>query len=68
MYDNISARAYAAMAKKYEGQSKEFINYKAQELVSTILKGMGVDFENDNSSTGEITNNVLLRNTGINLK
>ena len=68
LYDNISARAYAAMAKKYEGQSKEFINYKAQELVSTILKGMGVDFENDNSSTGEITNNVLLRNTGINLK
>ena len=68
LYDNISARAYAAMAKKYAGQSKEFINYKAQELVSTILKGMGVDFENDNSSTGEITNNVLLRNTGINLK
>ena len=68
LYDNISARAYAAMAKKYEGQSKEFINYKAQELVSTILKGMGVDFENDNSSTGEITNNVLLKNTGINLK
>ena len=68
LYDNISARAYAAMAKKYEGQSKEFINYKAQELVSTILKGMGVDFENYNSSTGEITNNVLLRNTGINLK
>ena len=68
LYDNISARAYAAMAKKYEGQSKEFINYKAQELVSTILKGMGVDFENDISSTGEITNNVLLRNTGINLK
>ena len=68
LYDNISARAYAAMAKKYEGQSKEFINYKAQELVSTILKGIGVDFENYNSSTGEITNNVLLRNTGINLK
>ena len=68
LYDNISARAYAAMAKKYEGQSKEFINYKAQELISTILKGMGVDFENDISSTGEITNNVLLRNTGINLK
>ena len=68
LYDNISAKAYAAMAKKYEGQSKEFINYKAQELVSTILKGIGVDFENDISSTGEITNNVLLRNTGINLK
>ena len=68
LYDNISAKAYAAMAKKYEGQSKEFINYKAQELISTILKGIGVDFENDNSSTGEITNNVLLRNTDINLK
>ena len=68
LYDNISARAYAAMAKKYEGQSKEFINYKAQELVSTILKGMGVDFEDENSSTGEVTANVLLGNTGANLK
>lgn len=68
LYDNISARAYAAMAKKYEGQSKEFINYKAQELVSTILKGMGVDFEDEMSSTGEVTANVLLGNTGANLK
>ena len=68
LYDNISARAYAAMAKKYEGQSKEFINYKAQELVSTILKGIGVDFENEDSSTGEVTANVLLGNTGANLK
>lgn len=68
LYDNISARAYAAMAKKYEGQSKEFINYKAQELVSTILKGMGVNFENEDSSTGEVTANVLLGNTGANLK
>lgn len=68
LYDNISARAYAAMAKKYEGQSKEFINYKAQELVSTILKGMGVDFEDEISSTGEVTANALLGNTGANLK
>lgn len=48
LHDNISAKAYAAMAKKYEGQSKEFINYKAQELISTILKGIGIDLENDN--------------------
>lgn len=68
LYDNISARAYAAMAKKYEGQSKEFINYKTQELISTILKGMRVDFENEDSSTGEVTANVLLGNTGANLK
>lgn len=68
LYDNISARAYAAMARKYEGQSKEFINYKAQELVSTILKGMGVDFEDEISSTGKVTTNVLLENTGANLK
>ena len=68
LYDNISARAYAAMAKKYEGQSKEFINYKAQELVSTILKGMRVDFENEDSSTGDVTSNVLLGNTDANLK
>ena len=68
LYDNISARAYAAMAKKYEGQSKEFINYKAQELVSTVLKGMGLDFEDEISSTGDVTANALLRNTVANLK
>lgn len=68
LYDNISARAYAAMAKKYEGQSKEFINYKAQELISTILKGMRVDFENENPPMGEVIANVLLGNTGTNLK
>lgn len=68
LYDNISAKAYAAMAKKYEGQSKEFINYKAQELVSTVLKGMGLDFENEISSTGDVTANILLGNTVANLK
>jgi hypothetical protein len=29
---------------------------------------MGVDFEDDISSTGEVTANVLLGNTGANLK
>ena len=69
LYDNISARAFAAMSKKYAGQSNEFINYKAQELVSTILKGMGVDFEDElNSSTGERIINTLFGNKGANLK
>ena len=69
LYDNISARAFVAMSKKYAGQSNEFINYKAQELVSTILKGMGVDFEDElNSSTGERIINTLFRTKGANLK
>lgn len=69
LYDNISARAFAAMSKKYAGQSNEFINYKAQELVSTILKGIGVDFEDElNSSTGERIINILFGTKGANLK
>lgn len=72
LYDNISARAYAAMSKKYEGQSQEFINYKAHELVSTILKGIGADFEYEMSPTGEpsvsVSMSVPYRNKGAVLK
>ena len=69
LYDNISARAFAAMSKKYAGQSQEFINYKAQELVGTILKGMGVNFDDElDSSTGGQALNILLRNRGANIK
>ena len=39
-YNNIAAKCMAAMASKYKGQSEEFIKYKANELISTILKGV----------------------------
>lgn len=39
-YNNIAAKCMAAMASKYKGQSEEFIKYKANELISTVLKGV----------------------------
>lgn len=57
LVDNITAKAIAAMAKKYEGQSEDFINYKAHELTSIILKGMGVDLEDELDTTN--ADNIL---------
>lgn len=60
LYDNISAKAFAAMSRKYAGQSQEFINYKAQELVGTILKGINVNFDGDlDTSVNRSMYNVL---------
>ena len=39
-YNNIAAKCTAAMANKYKGQSEEFIKYKANELISTILRNL----------------------------
>lgn len=39
-YNNIAAKCMSAMASKYKGQSEEFIKYKANELISIILKGV----------------------------
>ena len=39
-YNNIAAKCTAAMANKYKGQSEDFIKYKANELISTILKNV----------------------------
>ena len=39
-YNNIAAKCTAAMANKYKGQSEEFIRYKANELISTILRNL----------------------------
>lgn len=39
-YNNVAAKCTAAMANKYKGQSKEFIRYKANELISTILRNL----------------------------
>lgn len=40
LYNNIAAKCIAAMASKYKGQSEEFIKYKANALISTVLKGV----------------------------
>lgn len=39
-YNNVAAKCAAAMANKYKGQSEEFIKYKANELISTILRNL----------------------------
>ena len=39
-YNNIAAKCTAAMANKYKGQSEDFIKYKTNELISTILKNV----------------------------
>ena len=39
-YNNVAAKCTAAMANKYKGQSEEFIRYKANELISTILRNL----------------------------
>ena len=39
-YNNIAAKCTAAMANKYKGQSEDFIKYKINELISTILKNV----------------------------
>lgn len=39
-YNNIAAKCTAAMANKYKGQSEEFIKYKANELISIILRNL----------------------------
>lgn len=39
-YNNVATKCTAAMANKYKGQSEEFIRYKANELISTILRNL----------------------------
>ena len=39
-YNNVAAKCTAAMANKYKGQSEEFIRYKANELISIILRNL----------------------------
>ena len=39
-YNNVAAKCTAAMANKYKGQSEEFIRYKTNELISTILRNL----------------------------
>ena len=68
LYNNISAKCMAAMAKKYKGQNESFIRYKATELTGIILRGIGVNFDNDiTDSNGESVTEAYLRAKGANL-
>ena len=59
-YNNIAAKCTAAMAKKYKGQAEEFIKYKTNELISTILRNL----RNINKYT---FNELYMENTGNSL-
>lgn len=45
--DNIYAKCLAAMTQKYNNQSESYIEYRAQKMVSTILKKLNIDFNNE---------------------
>lgn len=59
-YNNIAAKCTAAMANKYKGQAEEFIKYKTNELISTILRNL----RNINKYT---FNELYMENTGNSL-
>ena len=59
-YNNVAAKCAAAMASKYKGQSEEFIKYKTNELISTILRNL----HNINKYT---FNELYMENTGNSL-
>ena len=35
------------MTQKYNNQSESYIEYRAQKMVSTILKKLNIDFNNE---------------------
>lgn len=45
--DNIYTKCLAAMTQKYNGQSESYIEYKAQNMLSTILKNLNINFNNE---------------------
>ena len=63
-YNNVAAKCTAAMASKYKGQSEEFIRYKANELISTILRNIN----NVNKQESKDTfSELYMENSGNNL-
>ena len=63
-YNNIAAKCTAAMANKYKGQSEEFIRYKANELISTILRNLNNVHKQESKDT---FSELYMENSGNNL-
>ena len=63
-YNNIAAKCTAAMANKYKGQSEEFIKYKANELISTILRNLNNVHKQESKDT---FSELYMENSGNNL-
>ena len=62
-YNNVAAKCTAAMANKYKGQSEEFIKYKANELISIILRNLN----NITQNTKDEVSELYMENSGNNL-
>ena len=63
-YNNVAAKCAAAMASKYKGQSEEFIKYKTNELISTILRNLNNVHKQESKDT---FNELYMENSGNNL-
>ena len=63
-YNNVAAKCTAAMANKYKGQSEEFIKYKANELISTILRNL---HNVNKQESKDIFSELYMENSGNNL-
>ena len=63
-YNNVAAKCTAVMANKYKGQSEEFIRYKANELISTILKNLNNVHKQESKDT---FSELYMENSGNNL-
>ena len=63
-YNNVAAKCTAAMANKYKEQSEEFIKYKANELISTILRNLNNVHKQESKDT---FSELYMENSGNNL-
>ena len=63
-YNNVAAKCTAAMASKYKGQSEEFIKYKTNELISTILRNLNNVHKQESKDT---FSELYMENSGNNL-
>ena len=63
-YNNVAAKCTAAMANKYKGQSEEFIKYKTNELISTILRNLNNVHKQESKDT---FSELYMENSGNNL-
>ena len=63
-YNNVAAKCTAAMASKYKGQSEEFIKYKTNELISTILRNLNNVHKQESK---DIFSELYMENSGNNL-
>ena len=63
-YNNVAAKCTAVIANKYKGQSEDFIKYKTNELISTILRNLNNVHKQESKDT---FSELYMENSGNNL-